>query len=79
MTYEWHHAPTNRRQHWLYAAPPHTVSKAIGLVYEVNPESFSVYGEDYAKNPYARVFLGIMPTLEEAKDLLVTVTASQKI
>lgn len=79
MTYRWTTDARTTRQHWLYSAPPHTVSKAVGLVYELNPESFSVYGEDSEKNPYARVFLGIMPTLDEAKDLLVTITASQKI
>lgn len=73
MTYEWY-KDNVQRQHWLWAD-----NKTVGLVYEVNPTSFSVYGEDYAKNPYARVFLGIMPTLEEAKDLLLTITASQNI
>lgn len=78
MNYQWANDARTPRQHWLHlgtAAKP----KAVGLVYEVQPDAFSVYGEDYEKNPYARKFLGVMPTLEEAKDMLVTITASQNI
>ena len=51
--------------------------RASGLVYEVRPDAYSVYGEGFAKNPFARKFLGVMPTFEEAKNLLLTITASQ--
>jgi hypothetical protein len=37
-----------------------------------------VYGESFEKNPFARTFLAEVDTLDEAKDLLLTVTASQK-
>lgn len=76
MNYQWLNDPRTPRQHWLHlntAANP----KAVGLVYEVKPDAFSVYGEDFEKNPFARKFLGVMPTLEEAKDMLLTITASQ--
>jgi hypothetical protein len=74
MKYEWFQDLNSPRQHWLYAD-----KQTRGLVYEVNYHAFSVYGEDYQKNPFARVFLGVFPTLEEAKDFLVTITASQNI
>jgi hypothetical protein len=69
MKYIWINDPRTPRQHWLHmntASHP----KAVGLVYEVQPNAFSVYG-------VARKYLGVMPTLEEAKDMLVTITASQ--
>jgi hypothetical protein len=71
--YEWFQDLNSPRQHWLYAD-----KQTRGLVYEVQPDAYSVYGEDFAKNPFARKFLGVMPTLHEAKDLLLTITASQK-
>jgi hypothetical protein len=74
MTYEWHYNSRNPRQHWLYMG-----TSIQGLVYEVQPDAFSVYGESFQRNPFARVFLGVMPTLEEAKDMLVTITASQQL
>lgn len=78
MNYHWTTDARTPRQHWLHlrtAANP----KAVGLVYEVRPDAFTVYGEAFGKNPFARQFMGEMPTLEEAKDLLVTLTASQNI
>lgn len=74
MNYEWVHNSRQPRQHWLYAG-----TSIVGLIYKVNPTTFTVYGEDYQRNPFAREFLGEMPTLDEAKDLLVTVTASQNL
>jgi hypothetical protein len=74
MNYRWINDARVPRQHWLVVN-----GKSIGLVYEINPTSFSVYGENPSKNPYARVFLGVMPTLEEAQDFLVTITASQQL
>lgn len=71
MKYHWRH---DHRQHWLHGDD---LIKVFGLVYEVKPGAFSVYGEGFQRNPFAREFLGVFPTLEEAKDLLVTVTASQ--
>ena len=78
MKHHWSNSVGYSRQHWLHlntAAKP----KALGLVYEVNPSEFDVYGEDYGRNPFSRVFLGTMPTLDEAKDMLLTITASQNI
>lgn len=74
----WTTAIRNRRQHWLHVNESGR-KRTAGLVYEVSPEAFSVYGEGYERNAYARTFLGVMPTLEEAKDFLVTITASQNI
>lgn len=78
MNYHWRHDPTNRRQHWLHVVEGNIMTLK-GLVYEVQPDAFSVYGEDFEKNPFARKFLGVMPTIDEAKDLLLTITASQNI
>ena len=78
MNYHWTNSVGYSRQHWLHlntADKP----KSVGLVYEVKPGSYSVYGESLAKNPFAREFLGVMPTLDEAKDMLLTITASQNI
>lgn len=79
MNYHWTTDARTPRQHWLRAGSAKGISKTVGLVYEVQPDAFSVYGEDFEKNPFARKFLGVMPTLEEAKDMLVTITASQNI
>ena len=72
--YEWFQDLNSPRQHWLYAD-----KQTRGLVYEVQPNAFSVYGESFQKNPFAREYLGVFPTLGEAKDFLVTITASQNI
>ena len=72
MNYEWIVNSRQPRQHWLYYG-----TAIQGLVYKTNAGAFSVYGEKFQRNPFAREFLGVMPTLDEAKDLLVTVTASQ--
>lgn len=72
MSYEWIVNSRQPRQHWLYYG-----TEIRGLVYKLKPNAFSVYGEGFQRNPFAREFLGVLPTLEEAKDLLVTVTASQ--
>lgn len=76
MNYHWKTDARTPRQHWLYTSASITT---VGLVYEVRPDAFSVYGEDFERNAYARTFLGVMPTLEEAKDMLLTITASQNI
>lgn len=78
MKYHWTTDARTPRQHWLYTGEV-GVKKPAGLVYEVRPDAFTVYGEAFGKNPFARQFMGEMPTLEEAKDLLVTLTASQNI
>lgn len=75
MNYHWRNDARTPRQHWLHT----TGHTAVGLVYEVRPDAFTVYGEGFSRNPFARQFMGEMPTLEEAKDLLVTLTASQNI
>lgn len=74
MKYEWINNSRQPGQHWLYAG-----TSIVGLVYKVKPTAYRVYGEDFQRNPFARVFLGERPTLDEAKDLLVTVTASQNL
>jgi hypothetical protein len=78
MNYHWRNDARTPRQHWLYIGEVGS-KRTAGLVYEVKPDAYSVYGEDFGKNPFARVFLGVMPTFEEAKHLLVTVTASQQL
>ena len=73
--YEWFQDLNSPRQHWLYAD-----KQTRGLVYELRCDNaYSVYGESFQKNPFAREYLGLFPTLEEAKDFLVTITASQNI
>lgn len=79
MNYQWTTDARTPRQHWLHAGSAEGISKTLGLVYEVRPDAFSVYGEAFHRNPFARQFLGVMPTLEEAKDMLATITASQNI
>lgn len=76
MNYQWRNDARTPRQHWLYTTASITT---VGLVYAVKPDAFSVYGEGIAKNPFARAFLGTFPTLEEAQDFLVTITASQQL
>jgi len=78
MNYHWTTDARTPRQHWLYSGEVGS-KRTIGLVYEVRPDAFSVYGENFEESVYSRVFLGVMPTLEEAKDMLVTITASQNI
>ncbi len=78
MHYHWTTDARTPRQHWLYTGEVGS-KKARGLVYEVNYHAFSAYGESFQKNPFAREFLGVFPTLGEAKDFLVTITASQNI
>jgi hypothetical protein len=79
MNYYWRNDARTPRQHWLHAGSTKGISRQVGLVYEVRPDAFSVYGEGFQRNPFARQFLGVMPTLEEAKDMLLTITASQNI
>jgi hypothetical protein len=74
MNYHWTTDARTPRQHWLYTTASITT---VGLVYEVQPDAYSVYGEDFGKNPFARKFLAVMPTLDEAKDLLLTVVNSR--
>lgn len=72
----WTNTPGSK-QHWLYRG---TVgSRTLGMVYEVNPTAFTVYRELPASSwdVNRREFLAEMPTLDEAKDLLMTVVGSQ--
>lgn len=79
MKTTWHHAPGSM-QHWLYkgssVGPP---SRTLGMIYEVNPTAFTVYRElpQAAWDINRREFLAEMPTLGEAKDLLMTIVGSQ--
>jgi hypothetical protein len=78
MNYHWTTDARTPRQHWLYIGEVGS-KRTAGLVYEVQPDAYSVYGEDFEKNSFARKHLGVMPTLDEAKDMLVTITASQNL
>jgi fermentation-respiration switch protein FrsA (DUF1100 family) len=72
----WNNTPGSK-QHWLYGG---TVgSRILGMVYEVNPTAFTVYRELPAssRDVNRREFLAEMPTLDEAKDLLMTVVGSR--
>lgn len=74
MKHHWHQTADSSRQHWLYYG-----TAIRGLVYTIKPGSYSVYGESFEKNPFARTFLGVFADLDEAKDMLLTITASQNI
>jgi hypothetical protein len=79
----WQHSPGSN-QHWLYAGSSIEASRVVGMIYKRNHASFAVYRENYySSRPsstwHSREFLAEMPTLDEAKDLLVTITASQNI
>ena len=73
----WYYSPGSR-QHWLHkgSAPS---SRIIGMVYEVSPTAFTVYKEDFRNAGVwgNREFLATMPTLDEAKDLLQTITGAE--
>jgi hypothetical protein len=73
----WYYSPGSR-QHWLHkgSAPS---SRIIGMVYEVSPTAFTVYREHFRNAGVwsSREFLATMPTLDEAKDLLQTITGAE--
>jgi hypothetical protein len=77
MTHTWHHAPGSK-QHWLYRGTS-SASGVRGMIYEVNPNAFTVCREfpqqtwDIAR----REFIAQVPTLEEAQGLLVTIVSSR--
>ena len=84
MTTTWHYTPGSK-QHWLYGGTYGSI--ILGMVYEVNPTAFTVYRE-YIRRPAwnvslpawkvsRREFIAEMPTLDEAKDLLMTIVGSQ--
>lgn len=78
MKTTWHYAPGSK-QHWLYAGSSIGASRIIGMIYEVRPNAFTVYRET-GLNPTAwnnREFMAEMPTLDEAKDLLMTITQAR--
>lgn len=70
---EWHNAP-NSRHHWLVRG-----GLAVGMVYQVNPTAFTVY-QEYPRNLgqiQTRESVTQVPTLDEAKGLLMTLVGSQ--
>jgi hypothetical protein len=79
MNTNWRNIPGSK-QHWLYRGSSYS-GRILGMVYEVNPTSFSVYKEKMPASWEAnnREFLAEMHTLDEAKDLLMTVVGSQNI
>jgi hypothetical protein len=74
MKYLWKREHDSPRQHWLYR-DTHRIEN-LGLVYEVNPTSFSVYIKE-DDGMLARRWVAEMPTLDEAKNLLLTLVGSQ--
>lgn len=77
MTTNWRNTPGSK-QHWLYRGSAYR-GRVLGMVYEVGPTAFTVYIE-HIPNSWAtnsREFLAEMPTLDEAKDLLMTLVGSQ--
>ena len=81
MNTRWRNTPGSK-QHWLYRGSGLSgfSGRILGMVYEVNPTSFSVYKEKTPASWEAnnREFLAEMHTLDEAKDLLMTVVGSQR-
>lgn len=76
MTTTWQYTPGSR-QHWLYGGT--YGGTILGMVYEVNPTAFTVYRE-YIRPAWTagnREFIAEMPTLDEAKGLLMTIVGSQ--
>jgi hypothetical protein len=66
-------------QHWLYGGSSIEASRVIGMIYKVTPTRFAVYKENQP-NPSKwgnREFMAHMPTLDEAKALLMTITQSR--
>lgn len=78
MNTNWRNTPGSK-QHWLYRGRSFN-GRILGMVYEVNPTAFTVYKENRPASwdINSREFLAEMPTLEEAKDLLMTVVGSQR-
>lgn len=76
MNYRWGNDYHSPRQHWLYR-DTHTIEN-LGLVYAVRSDAFAVY---LSENAYSRVgrrrWVAEMPTLDEAKDLLITLVGSR--
>jgi hypothetical protein len=74
----WQHSPGSK-QHWLYKGSSIGASRIIGMIYEVNPNAFTVYRE-LGLNHTAwnnREFLAELPTLDEAKDFLQTIAGAR--
>ena len=76
MNYRWSNDLLSPRQHWLYR-DTHKIEN-LGLVYAVRSDAFAVY---LSENEYSKVgvrrWVAEMPTLDEAKDLLMTLVGSR--
>jgi len=79
MTHTWQHSPGSR-QHWLYrGSGVSSLSRIVGMIYEVNPTAFTVYKE-YPQQTWdvaRREFIAQVETLEEAQGLLLTLVNSR--
>lgn len=80
MKHTWQHSPGSK-QHWLYKGSSIGASRIVGMIYEVNPTAFTVYKEHHNSRIVdawnSREFMAQMSTLEEAKDLLLTLINSR--
>ena len=79
MTHTWHNTPGSR-QHWLYrGSGVISLSRIVGMIYEVNPTAFTVYKENKkaAWQQANREFITQVESLEEAQGLLLTLVNSR--
>jgi hypothetical protein len=75
MNYRWSNDARSPRQHWLYRDTYKI--ETMGLVYEVRHDAFTVYLSEKDALVNTRRWVAEMPTLGEAKDLLMTLVGSQ--
>jgi hypothetical protein len=79
MTHTWQHSPGSR-QHWLYrGSGVISLSRIVGMIYEVNPTAFTVY-EEMPQQTWdipRREFIAQVESLEEAQGLLLTLVNSR--
>jgi hypothetical protein len=79
MTHIWHNTPGSK-QHWLYrGSGVISLSRIVGMIYEVNPTAFTVYKENKtaAWDIPRREFIAQVESLEEAQGLLLTLVNSR--
>jgi hypothetical protein len=79
MKHTWQHSPGSR-QHWLYrGSGVSSLSRIVGMIYEVSPSAFTVYKEmpQQTWDIPRREFITQVETLEEAQGLLLTLVNSR--
>ena len=78
MKHTWQHSPGSK-QHWLYKGSSLGSSGILGMIYEVGPAAFTVYRENRPQTwqTNSREFIAQMDTLDDAKNLLMTIVGSQ--